>query len=94
MKNLKKEYFRSTKEKAAEPLWYNIVNWYSIKMRKAVDICFKSIPVVNTMSEKKWFQTNHQGLTTLNGFLKVFGRADKPAGKQICYHSIIKSCKH
>ena len=43
---------------------------------------------------KKWFQTNHQGLTTLNGFLKVFGRADKPAGKQICYHSIIKSCKH
>lgn len=56
MKNLKKEYFRSTKEKAAEPLWYNIVNWYSIKMRKAVDICFKSIPVVNTMSEKNGFK--------------------------------------
>lgn len=56
MKNLKKEYFRSTKEKAAEPLWYNIVNWYSIKMKKAVDICFKSIPVVNTMSEKNGFK--------------------------------------
>ena len=45
--------------------------------------------------EKNWFQTSYQGLTTLNGFLKVLARTNKSAGNEkIFYQHIIKVYNH